>query len=154
MNRTLYRCRQNRVLTGVTAGVAEFFGLDATLVRVLWFVSILFGGAGLVIYIGLALIMPLEPIDQTAAGDQTVAGDETPAQHAHNAVPGHRHLSNGGGRLGMIVGALLILIGGVAVVEMLLPNVIAWRQLWPVAIVGIGAILVALSVRRREASSL
>ena len=148
MNRTLYRCRQNRVLTGVSAGVAEFFGLDATLVRVLWFVSILFGGVGLVVYIGLALIMPLEPIDQA------VGADPTTAHHAHTDVPGHRHLSNGGGRLGMIVGALLILIGGVAVVEMLLPDVIAWRQLWPVVILAVGVALVALSLRRREASSL
>ena len=44
-------------LAGVAAGVAEFFGLDPTLVRVLWFISILFGGLGVVIYIGLALIV-------------------------------------------------------------------------------------------------
>jgi phage shock protein C len=42
MNRRLYRCRQDRRLAGVAAGVAEFFGLDPTLVRVLWFLSIFF----------------------------------------------------------------------------------------------------------------
>lgn len=52
MTRSLYRCRQNRVLAGVAAGVAEFLGLDPTLVRILWFISILFGGVGIVIYIG------------------------------------------------------------------------------------------------------
>ena len=68
MNRRLYRCRENRVLAGVASGVAEFFDLDPTLVRVLWFISILFGGIGLIVYIGMAIIVPIEPlaIDGTA----------------------------------------------------------------------------------------
>lgn len=60
MKQRLYRSRENRVLAGVAAGVAEFFGLNPTHVRVLWLVSILFGGFGIVLYIGLALIVPLE----------------------------------------------------------------------------------------------
>ena len=55
MNRRLYRCRENRVIAGVASGVAEFFGLDPTLVRVLWFVSIFFGGVSLLLYIGLVI---------------------------------------------------------------------------------------------------
>ena len=46
MNRRLYRCRENRILAGVASGVAEFFDLDPTLVRVLWFLSIFVGGLG------------------------------------------------------------------------------------------------------------
>jgi phage shock protein PspC (stress-responsive transcriptional regulator) len=49
VNRRLYRCRENRVIAGVASGVAEFFGLDATLVRVLWFLSIFFGGVSLLL---------------------------------------------------------------------------------------------------------
>jgi phage shock protein PspC (stress-responsive transcriptional regulator) len=62
VNRRLYRCRDNRVLAGVASGVAEFFGLDPTLVRVLWFLSIFVGGVSLLLYIGLAIIVPLEPL--------------------------------------------------------------------------------------------
>ena len=51
MNRRLYRCRENRVLAGVASGVAEFFGLDPTLVRVVWFLSIFAGGFTLLLYI-------------------------------------------------------------------------------------------------------
>ena len=58
MNRRLYRCRENRVLAGVAAGVAEFFGLDPTLVRVVWFLSIFAGGFTLLLYIALIFIVP------------------------------------------------------------------------------------------------
>ena len=145
MNRSLYRCRQNRVLAGVAAGVAEFLGLDPTLVRILWVVSVLFGGVGIVIYIGLALIVPLEP--------ETTADDTQPV-HAHLAPANHRHVSANSGRLGIFVGAVLILFGTIALVEIALPGVIAWRTLWPIFVIGMGAALVFVALRRREAPSL
>ena len=61
MNRRLYRCRHDRRLAGVAGGVAEFFDLDPTLVRILFFLSIFLGGMGLFLYIGMAIIVPLEP---------------------------------------------------------------------------------------------
>lgn len=140
MNRSLYRCRENRVLAGVAAGVAEFFGLDPTLVRVLWFISILFGGLGIVVYIGLALIVPLEPESTT---------DET---HVATAPAGHRHASANRGRVGMIIGFGLILLGALALLQVVLPDWISWRQLWPLLILGIGAVLVTVSFRRRQAT--
>lgn len=66
MNHRLYRSRRNRVLTGVCGGVAEFFGLDATHVRVAWIVSSLFGGFSIVLYVILALIMQLDPASADA----------------------------------------------------------------------------------------
>ena len=62
MNHRLYRCRQNRVFTGVAGGVAEFFGLNPTHVRILWLLSVFFGGFSIVLYLGLALIVELEPV--------------------------------------------------------------------------------------------
>ena len=61
MNRRLYRCRRDRRLAGVAGGMAEFFELDPTLVRLLWFASIFFtGGLSIFLYLGLVLIVPLE----------------------------------------------------------------------------------------------
>ena len=147
MNRRLYRCRENRVLAGVASGVAEFFGLDPTLVRVLWFLSIFFGGVTLVVYIGLALIVPLEH----------VAAGATPAASATHgfatAVPeGHRHSPSGGGRWTTIFGIGLILFGGLALLGVALPDVATWRYLWPLFIIGMGAALVAVAMRRDGSS--
>lgn len=59
MEKKLTRSR-NKLLAGVCAGVAEYFGIDATLLRILYAVCTLFSGAfpGLILYIILMLIMP------------------------------------------------------------------------------------------------
>lgn len=146
MNRRLYRCRHDRRIAGVAAGVAEFFDLDVSLVRVLWFLSIFVGGLGILLYIGLALIVPNEPLtaDELAAVQApgpSVAGEA-----------GHRHAaptSRGSGRVTTFVGAVLILIGALALVDAAVPGWShSWRILWPVFLVGVGAILVAGAVRR------
>ena len=56
--RKLYRSRSQRMLGGVCGGLAEYFSLDATLIRVLFLVLAVFGGSGLVIYVVMWLIVP------------------------------------------------------------------------------------------------
>lgn len=58
----LYRSRKDAVLGGVCAGIANYFGLDITLVRILTFILIFFGGISLWIYIILWIVLPKEPI--------------------------------------------------------------------------------------------
>ena len=48
----------SRVIDGVCGGIAEYFDMDPVLVRVLFGVSLLFSGAGLLIYIVCALAFP------------------------------------------------------------------------------------------------
>jgi len=138
VNRRLYRCRENRVIAGVASGVAEFFGLDPTLVRVLWFLSIFFGGVSLLLYIGLAIIVPLEPLP---AGAATATGA--------TAEP-HRHGPGGGGRWVTFFGIALILLGGLALLNAALPGIATARYLWPLFIIGLGAVLVVGAMRRDE----
>lgn len=47
----LYKSRDNRMISGVCAGIAEYFGIDPTLVRLAWVVFSLLGGSGLLAYI-------------------------------------------------------------------------------------------------------
>ena len=54
----LFRNPDDQVLGGVCSGIAAYFGLDATLVRILFVASIFFGGAGLIAYIVLWIITP------------------------------------------------------------------------------------------------
>jgi phage shock protein C len=56
--RKLYRSRNQRMLAGVCGGLAEYFKVDATLIRVLFLVLAVFGGTGLVIYVVMWLIVP------------------------------------------------------------------------------------------------
>ena len=56
--RALLRSKDNRVLWGVAGGLAEHIGFNATLVRIAFVVTTLFGGAGLLAYLVLAVALP------------------------------------------------------------------------------------------------
>jgi len=60
----LYRSTKNKMLLGVCGGLARYFGIDPTLVRLLWVTLSLilgFGLLGVLIYIICGIIMPKEP---------------------------------------------------------------------------------------------
>ena len=48
------------MIAGVCGGLAEYFGVDSTMVRLAWAICVVFGGAGLLLYIIAAIIIPYE----------------------------------------------------------------------------------------------
>jgi phage shock protein C len=71
-NRTkaLVRDRKGRMVAGVCAGVAQYFGLDVTLVRVIVaVVSVITGGAGVLAYLAAWVIIPGEGEKTSIAQD-------------------------------------------------------------------------------------
>ena len=56
----LYRSESNRMLCGVCAGIAEYFNLDPTLIRLAWALFCVLGGSGVPAYILAAIIIPPE----------------------------------------------------------------------------------------------
>lgn len=77
MPRRLYRSRDDRILGGVAAGVAAYFRIDPTIVRLAWLLIVLWGGAGIFLYIIAWIIVPLEPSGRsyTAAASETARGE-------------------------------------------------------------------------------
>ena len=175
MNRRLYRCRHDKRLAGVSSGLAEYFDIDVSLVRVLWVLSIFFGGLGILAYIVLAIIVTLEPEylqapgagttptpgqaegSTDAEGNPLATGGPTAAPvgpHAHSAWyvadEAHGHRTSGTGMGATFFGMILILFGALALIDGYLPG---WadngRFLWPAFILGVGALLVATAIRRR-----
>ncbi len=160
MNRRLFRCRHDRRLAGVAGGIAEYFDADPTLVRLLWVLSIFLGGTGLLLYVAMAIIVPLEPEAGFAPGGAPIGADTAgagsaggvPAGHWGQPVPaaGHQHRRRGAGDGARIAGIVLILFGSLALADAFLPD---WldhgRFLWPAFVIGIGVLLVASAVRRR-----
>ena len=60
-SRKLYRSKTNRQLAGVCGGLAEYFNLDATLIRVLFVLLAVLGGSGLLLYVAMWIIVPKQP---------------------------------------------------------------------------------------------
>jgi phage shock protein C len=61
LTRKLYRSRSNRMLAGVCGGVAQYFNVDATLIRVLFVLLAVLGGSGLLLYLAMWIIVPNQP---------------------------------------------------------------------------------------------
>ncbi len=59
----LYRSTHDRMLCGVCGGIAEYFQLDPTLVRLGWALFSILGGSGVLAYIVAAIIIPNDPVD-------------------------------------------------------------------------------------------
>lgn len=67
----LYKSHSERMIDGVCGGVARYFGLDPTLVRIAWVLLTFLGGSGILLYIVAMIIMPSEPPALAAQSLQT-----------------------------------------------------------------------------------
>ena len=61
MEKKLYRSKTDKKLLGVCGGIAEYFDIDSTVVRLVLVFAVLFAGVGLLAYLIAALIMPVKP---------------------------------------------------------------------------------------------
>ena len=61
MNKKLYKSNENKMVDGVCGGLAEFFGIDPTLVRLGWVLFCALDGSGILAYIIAAVVIPRNP---------------------------------------------------------------------------------------------
>jgi len=160
MTRRLYRSQDDRVLAGVCGGLGAYFGIDPTIVRVIAVLSIFVGAVGVIAYIILALVVPLEgsktsepteaikenveDIKETA----TQLGRDIQATVAKEKAATEETARLRSRRLNWLAVAVIVL--GVV---FLLGNFgvfwwFNWGTLWPVAVIAIG-VLLFIAARRK-----
>ena len=61
MEKKLYKSNQNKMICGVCGGIGEYFGIDPTIIRLAWAIFCVMGGAGVLVYILAAVIVPSNP---------------------------------------------------------------------------------------------
>lgn len=61
MEKKLYRSRTDKKIAGVCGGLARYLNVDPTVVRLIWAIVVVCGGAGLLAYLICALVIPEEP---------------------------------------------------------------------------------------------
>jgi phage shock protein C len=71
----LFRSRKERMIAGVCGGIGEYFGIDPTIVRLLFVLGILMGGPGLLAYLILMIVVPEEPLDVESSSPDTTEGE-------------------------------------------------------------------------------
>lgn len=155
MDDRLFRSVDDRMLAGVAGGVAERLGADPSLIRIVWaLLVVLTGGIALVVYIVMAIVVPDDPgLGPDALTPSTPAPTGPLNEDAPTAAfvaeprarrrtrPGHRDDDRGP----LIGGLILILIGAFFLFRELVPA-IDLGSWWPLILVGIGVILVVVSI--------
>ena len=61
MKKRLYRNEKEKMIAGVCSGIAEYFDIDPTLIRLAWVLFCALGGSGIIAYIIAAIIIPAKP---------------------------------------------------------------------------------------------
>jgi phage shock protein C len=150
MEKKLVRDEQHKMIAGVCAGLAEYLSMDVTVVRVLFMVTLIFHGAGLLPYIVLWIVLPKKvyTFNNTATDihvDYTVPPVSNPfdvPQPQQSGTPftmPPKKASNAS----IIVGIALVAFGAFFLLDNfdLLPD---WQfdRLWPVIIIIIGVVMV------------
>lgn len=164
MGKRLYKSRSERMLFGVSGGMAEHFDVDPTLVRIAWVVIALISvGVGFLAYLALAIIIPDSPARERPGGEEAsdTAGEEgsvhDPVDSPEEgemyetvdaaAAVGRERMRR---QRGIIFGAALIVLGlFFLAITLDLLTWFDWR-FWPVVLILLGVLLV---VRRLGAEN-
>ncbi|MFA6602604.1 MAG: PspC domain-containing protein [Candidatus Shapirobacteria bacterium] len=146
-NKKLYRSRTDYVLTGVAGGLAEFFQIDSTIVRLIFVAMSLGGGSGLLVYIILALVIPREPGEIAVVNKKekvrAVAADvgQRATELVEEIKADHRGGEMEGRRTVPTLGIALIVLGLLLLVNKLIPIHLEGDWFWPIVLVGLGGYL-------------
>ena len=164
----LYRTVQGRVIGGVAGGLADYFGMDPTIVRLIFVLLVIFGGSGVLLYIILWIILPEKnnystftsytsnapppPTGETSGIGDAYDGFEqgkpyNTENEIYNKITEARQKKKMEGSL--IGGAILIVLGSIFLIEKFIPR-IDFGDLWPILLISLGLILIFGNLPRKN----
>ena len=142
----LYKSSEDKVLSGVAGGMAEYFEIDPVFVRLGWFASVFVtGGISILIYIVMVIVVPRGEYAAPSSVDAVV--DES----ARNPVESEATMRERSERRRYLLGICLIVAG----IALLIYNMdffgsIDWGIVAAISVIGVGAAIIYASVRQRR----
>ncbi len=127
MEKKLQRDTQHKVIGGVCSGLANYFGIDAALVRLLFAIALLAFSTGFWVYVILWIVMPASKggeAHQFVSTEDGVVVQDTKSRRS-SATAG----------LIFIVAGICLLLGN------LIPQ-FTWRTFWPIVLIALGILLI------------
>lgn len=143
----LYRSNTNRIFGGVCGGLAEYFHVDATLVRVLFItLAVMFSGVGLPLYLLLWLFVPrrdMPPADH----DDSIRQNAQEMRTTFNEFRARRWGGAQSGDRELIGGAILVAAGLLLLLRNL--NVLSFlNELWPLGLIAVGILILIQTLKK------
>ena len=157
MERRLYRSRTNRIIWGVCGGLADYFHIDPVIVRIIFVLLIFANLIGLIVYIILAIVVPLEGSRAPSQTEtikenvedmkKTATGLGEELKSTFSREPKSREIKESSPLV--IFGIIILVVGIVLLLSSL--NLfwwLSWPYLWPLIIVAIGILIIIAALRR------
>ena len=134
------------MLVGVAGGAAAYLQVDPALTRLAFAALVLAGGAGILLYVIAWIVIPEEPASPTppATTEATPIGEPAVPQSPVAPAPQARPNAGRGARL--VVGAVLIAVGCMLLLNWALPSL--GHVFWPAALVALGLAFLVYGARR------
>jgi phage shock protein C len=135
MAKKLFRSRTERMIGGVCGGLAEYFEIDATLVRLIAIALTLAGGSGVLAYIIFWFVVPQKPLAQSVT-----EGEPANATAKNEAIDSTSAEKNTGV---VLAGVIMLVLGFIFLVGNFLS--FAWlslHKLWPLVLIFIGIFII------------
>lgn len=129
--RKLTRRKDDAIIAGVCSGIARYFEVDVTIVRIIFVILAIWGGAGLLFYIIAAILMPSDD----ERNDATESRDDL-----SNHDSKKKDLSNKQVASNQLFGIIIMILG----VLLLLRNLFDWiriERFWPIILIVFGLVL-------------
>lgn len=136
----LYRSESNKIIAGVAGGLADFFGIDATIIRIIFLLLTFGGGAGVIIYIILWIVMPSEShINLTSEDVMKKNVEELKGKAKDFASSFQRNSKEGRDDSRFVWGAFILILGLIFLLNNYgFINALELQKLWPFLLVIFG----------------
>ncbi len=150
MKSQFIRPKNDRIIGGVCAGLANYFNIDVMIVRLVFVILLFSGGTGVVAYIILLIIMPEE--EGTSYADSIK--NEVKAKKAENIKNNIKETYSGleksvrSGKGNTYFAFILILLGAALLTNNMFPS-FSFHRIWPLFFVAIG-VAILLSSKRKD----
>jgi phage shock protein PspC (stress-responsive transcriptional regulator) len=139
----LYRSKNNTVIGGVCGGIGQYLNIDPIFFRILFVLGVVLAGSGLLAYIILWIVIPLEPILLSNQKNEPTMSEEK-MNEPIGEDPFNPTKQSPKNNTNLWGGVILIAIGGIFLIDRFVPR-IDFGDLWPVILIVIGGILISKS---------
>jgi len=147
MEKKLQRIEQDQMIAGVCTGLAEYFDVDVTWIRIAFVIAVIAGASGILAYIVLWIAVPKRPC-LPVYGQFNVDYKVNEPNNLINPSFSQKRKGNGKGRL--IAGSIFIFFGSFFLLNEfdLIPHWVEFHNLWPLILIAMGLYTIANSKKK------
>jgi len=152
MSKKLYRSRNDRMTAGVCGGLADYFGVDSSLIRLAVLFIFLFQGVGLIAYIIAWLIMSEEPIkneykmpddyyiENTREEKQENFTSTSEKKSEEEYYQKYQKNNKSDSNRRKLFAFIMIIVGSIFLIDIWIPE-LYWEKYWPLILIAAGLLL-------------